>query len=778
MMDREMKTLFDAQQLTNMFNQLKGYFGTDNVGEDRRNHITGYVRDHGYLPFSHQRALEELSVAEVLLGLEVKFEQNCIYKDGQFTFTEETMSPVARAGYRDSSWLKKEQLNIKLVNLSALGNANRDETCTGKLQDWLTQILVTPSGNYEYGVLGTVMYVLPFHPREFGCAYIPKSKFVSQALEDVNITNKLGIGLQEQVKMFLACAQLAGHPTMYDVLPQTARYSTTVLSMPMIARWFDVHQLNSQLREALEGIANNMKQYHHPGQVDFVKELVSRGLDGEPYEVPAHDKWLEQEMLKMLEPRKKNLSREMMSRHQQVVISQRVKEIMAHELCVDPNTQLREEDLVERQEALSQKLMSLGLWPAPGGAWNSCGTPVYNKMSEGGAYPLFRHYNIDGEDVTAMANLDCQTPFYFVDLDTGEYNQPVIDYWCDFLVNLATEYDFDAYRVDHVDHIVDEVSQDSQGRPISYRAPACVLRAANDRLRQNKPHFATLAEYMLWEGFLKEYHQDMGFDILWGADIVSQYQKNVGTMIQDNQELANYNRSLPYFGHPTLSILKTYNNQDGEFRDIDQYPGQMEESGALLKWFKLKFTPQHPEAERPVMFIDGDESFTKTGIEKAIGTEVSMRRERNDEFTRRFYALSDFAKQCCYARYGNAEIYLQNEYDEEWNSRGMVSWFIKKQADFGDDERLMIVANENPPRQVIRNVDDNDQLYSEERVYSAVENAEICIPEGFEVVSEFVLPENWLKYDETEEIRNLDGRILRYDRLEPAEFHIYKIKRA
>ena len=38
-------------------------------------------------------------------------------------------------------------------------------------------------------------------------------------------------------------------------------------------------------------------------------------------------------------------------------------------------------------------------------------------------------------------------------------------------------------------------------------------------------------------------------------------------------------------------MLKTYNNQDGEFRCFDQYPGQLSETGALYKWFKYKFLP-------------------------------------------------------------------------------------------------------------------------------------------------------------------------------------------
>ena len=41
-------------------------------------------------------------------------------------------------------------------------------------------------------------------------------------------------------------------------------------------------------------------------------------------------------------------------------------------------------------------------------------------------------------------------------------------------------------------------------------------------------------------------------------------------------------------------------------------------------------------AQRPVMYIDGDESFTNGGIEYVIGNEVSMKREKDYEFFAKF----------------------------------------------------------------------------------------------------------------------------------------------
>lgn len=42
---------------------------------------------------------------------------------------------------------------------------------------------------------------------------------------------------KEQVKTFITLSQLAGHPVIYDILPQTGRFSKAVLANPEIARW-------------------------------------------------------------------------------------------------------------------------------------------------------------------------------------------------------------------------------------------------------------------------------------------------------------------------------------------------------------------------------------------------------------------------------------------------------------------------------------------------------------------------------------------------------------
>ena len=61
-------------------------------------------------------------------------------------------------------------------------------------------------------------------------------------------------------------------------------------------------------------------------------------------------------------------------------------------------------------------------------------------------------------------------------------------------------------------------------------------------MKNKIPYFATLAEYMLWDDYYREYHEDMNFDLLWGNDIVSQNSKTPKQIIEDNEKLAKYNK--------------------------------------------------------------------------------------------------------------------------------------------------------------------------------------------------------------------------------------------
>jgi len=726
--------------MNSLFNKLEQLFNYESISQESKDYLEGLIKKYGYLPYSHIKALEELSDAEVLFGIKVKMELANTFVDNEIRF--EKLSPIARYNIENSEWLKTEQHSLKLINLAALGNGNKSSE-TGKFVDWLRQLLILPAGRPDGAVLGTTVYLTPFHPREFGCAYLPAHSGVSEKIECSLLSEKLGLDVKEQVELFLATAQLCNHPVIYDVLPQTARFSKLVLCNPHIARWYDIPALIDVYRDSLEAICAEYED------VEDVKRLIRKELKGKCGVVPENLADMKAEIeAKFLEV-KKELSIKMTLRENQEILHQRVKKIIQEKAGYTLDKQLCENDIKNQGEIIGE-LISQGLWPAPGGAWCSAGVPIFDKMNRGAEYPMFKHFDFEDNDVTKFANLDCQTPYYFTFLETGEINEPVVDIFIQSMKQLQADYNFDGFRVDHIDHIVNKFSEDKDQNPISYRAPRKVLTRLNAELKEMVPYFASLAEYMLWDNFFEEYH-NMGFDILWGQDIVSQHDKTVEKIFADNKQLEEYNKNP----QNRLSILKTYNNQDGEFEAINRYPGQLGKAGAIFKLLKFKFIVGGANAQRPCMYVDGDESFTKVGIERIIGEEVSMLRNSDDKFFAEFDALSRFSMNCDILCFGKSTL-VDN--DEKF-----VSWITEIQ---GRDEAIFVVANEMPPKQKLT-ID--NELVKQKGV--CVENKVATIPEGYKVVARY-------------ELQGLDIVEIPYEvpdltfqKLAPSEYYIYKLSK-
>ena len=734
--------ILNSKNLSKLFLGLKFLYNV-NLEDEKTVKIINTVKKEGYLPISHIEALETLSPAQIIAGLEEKFKWNNTYDGIGFSYND--LSPVKRAGYNDSSWIKKEQHNVKLINLCALGNGNKTDK-PARFVDILAQILTLPSGVPDSGILNATVYMTPFHPREFGCAYLPKSSEVTDALCDRDINQHFGLDAKEQVQVLLAFMQLAGHPIMYDVLPQTARYSKAVLAKPYIARWFDIKDLISKIEIEIDKLQC----------ADVMKSILKSYLNGDYVDIEQRLKVDYSKAMDELIEKKKEFSNEMLSRENQELLHIRVKKLISDRLGTEYKKELEEEDIVNQLDLINL-LINEGLWPAPGGAWNSCGVPVFDKMCNGASYPMFKHFNVDDEDVTRYANLDCQTPYYFYNFDKKTFNDNVIDFYVNSLKKLQKDFNFDGFRVDHIDHIVDRVSQ-KDGLPISYRAPRTVLARANNEMKSEIPHFATLAEYMLWDGYLKEYHEDMNFDLLWGNDIISQGDKNVKRIFDDMKVLEEYNCSLPNDA-PKLSILKSYNNQDGEFSEIDQYPGQLGENGAILKLFKYKFIVGGYNASRPVMYVDGDESYTKTGTEYIIGNETSLKRENNKEFFKKFNALNEFAKTCKFCKWGKSYLIRSDE-------DGFCAWINSLE---GYDNQILLVVNENYTTETIRKYDEYNNLVIEHKIGTDVTNKTLELGSNV-LLSEFHYNNGIFSENTTEQISSIY-----YNKLRPSEWHIYRI---
>lgn len=754
---KEQETARDVN-LNKIYDGLKKAYPFDSIPELRKKYLSMHIQKYGYLTYSFQKAQEELTNEETLFALEEKWKQNNVFKNGKFSYRQNQISVLARHQEKNSDWFKKEGHNIKLLNLAALGNGNESKE-TGKFFDWLKQLLILPSGNLENHIYNTTIYLIPFHPREFGCAYLPKSSEVSSKLKDEYIEEITGLDAKGQVQTFIEMAQLAGHPVIYDILPQTGRFSKFVLANPQVARWYDITELQKQLTAKVDEVAEFLSKDHDQDDIQIAKDVYIQRMQGNSGELSPAFQELYNNFDGIMIEHKKKFSNAMLEHSYQLKIQKRVREIVTrvHEFKKDKQ-KLEEKDITKQIDTI-QALMQEGLWPAPGGAWCSAGVPVYDGMSECGGYPVFKHFDYKGDDVTAFANLDCQTPYYFVNLENGRYNEDVVNLFIENMKKLQQDYNFDGFRVDHIDHIVDEVSEQN-GRPISYRAPRYVLNKLNTTMKKKIPYFATLAEYMLWDNFYKEYHEDMKFDVLWGNDIISQFDKTPEKIMEDNQYLTNYNSKFKKGN--MLSILKTYNNQDGEFHCIDQYPAQLGETGALYKWAKYKLLPGGKYAQRPMMYADGDESFTQGGLEYTIGEEVSMPRACNDNFFNKFDAIDRFVKNNNIITDGEAQIIVDDE-------DGFSAWLITKEP---MKTAYLVVSNHKYPTEKVTKTAATGENYKEIVEGYAIFDKQIHIPGDYNLKSEYVLNE---KDYEPQTVENTDT--LHFEKLEPSEFKIFELER-
>ena len=748
-------TTNECERLNSFYSKLKEMYSFNYISDERKEYLKSQMEKFGYLPYPHIKALEELSDSEVLFALEYKWTANGVFKDGKFDFSK--ASVLARNNVKNSSWLQKEGHDIKLTNLAGLGNGNFSEKC-GKFMAWMRQLLILPTGNLENNIFGTTMYLIPFHPREFGVAYLPTASCVSPNLEDKTILENTGLNADEQVKMFIKMTQLAGHPVIYDILPQTGRFSKIVLTNPDCVRWFDINALIMELSKNVDEVSLKLEEKYSKDDLDIVSGIYKKDLKGESYgELTEYYQKIFNEINEELKEIKIFLSNSMLEKSIQEKLNKKARNIINRTAGNFRGKKLNETDITNQGEIINA-LIGEGMWPAPGGAWCSAGVPVFDRMNEGASYPTFKHYRYDGEDVTHFANLDCQTPYYFVSLENGKYNKDVINFFIDYMKKLQAEFNFDGFRVDHIDHIVDDISE-KDGVPISYRAPRKVLGMLNTEMKEKIPYFAVLGEYMLWNKYYKEYHEDMNFDVLWGNDIISQNYKTPEAISEDNLNLANYNLSTKKI--TPLSILKTYNNQDGEFEAIDRYPGQLGEQGALFKWFKYKFLPGGRFAQRPVMYIDGDESFTKTGMEYVIGNEVSMKREKNYDFYSKFDAIDRFVKNNPVITEGEAHIIRQDD-------DGFVAWQIQKE---GLKNSILVLANCQAPTEKVLKDDGNGNTWTEEVEGREVFDKTIELSCDYSIVSEFRFDGK----DYIEEKFVAATNSLSFGKLMPSEFKFFTV---
>ena len=75
-------------EINNIYSALKKAYPSDKISEERKKELSGLIKKYGYLPYPYIKALEELTPEEILFGLEIKWADNGIFKDGKFDYLE------------------------------------------------------------------------------------------------------------------------------------------------------------------------------------------------------------------------------------------------------------------------------------------------------------------------------------------------------------------------------------------------------------------------------------------------------------------------------------------------------------------------------------------------------------------------------------------------------------------------------------------------------------------------------------------------------------------
>ena len=177
----------------------------------------------------------------------------------------------------------------------------------------------------KQNIFNTTIYLIPFQTRNFGCAYLPTSSNVSSELNDQNIENNLHFNVKEQVQLFIKLAQLAGHPVIYDVLPQAGRFENIVLTNPSIARWYDINNLIKQITDKVDEIATQLEDKYPKEDIDITKDLYKQTLKSGAGNLSSKYSEIYEKIDIELENFKKEISEAQARKEEQTKIIKKVK---------------------------------------------------------------------------------------------------------------------------------------------------------------------------------------------------------------------------------------------------------------------------------------------------------------------------------------------------------------------------------------------------------------------------------------------------------------------
>jgi hypothetical protein len=160
------------------------------------------------------------------------------------------------------------------------------------------------------------------------------------------------------------------------------------------------------------------------------------------------------------------------------------------------------------------------------------------------------------------------------------------------------------------------------------------------------------------------------------------------------------------------------------------------------------------------MYIDGDESFTNGGIEAVIGSEISMKRNKDYDFYAKFDGLDRFVKNNPVITDGEANIIRQDD-------DGFVVWHIQKE---GLKNSILVVANYNSPEEKFT-IEENGVTKTDIIEGTEVFDKTIELSCDYSIVSEFRFDGK----DYIEEKFVAATNSLSFGKLMPAEFKFFTV---
>lgn len=549
----------------------------------------------------------------------------------------------------------------------------------------------------------TIIYLLPFYKRDFECAYLIKDFEVNE-----------NIGTKEDIQLFVYLAHKSGHPVICDFITQFSRYAQPVIENPYLVRWIDVKDAEQKFSELFEKVSSALEKDFNKEDIEIVKNIYkqdSKGILNEEYKNIY--KIFEQKVLEG----KKELSKNIYKQENQIKLQKRVKGQPA------------------------EKLIEQGLWTVPCGADNEFGLPVFDYMNEQENYPVFKHFDKNENDVSESLKDDFQTPAYYINLNKNEINKDVLKYFIKLGKDLIEDYSFDGFKINNTKNIFENLSNDRLNKDFLKKFISEIKK--NDFILISDGEFRDFAQY-----------QETGFDMIWNDS----KNLNPHEFLEKASNLGNYNTENLKINN--LSAVKIYNDIFCELDNTN--PSQLGEKGALFKWFCLNFLPTGKNSNMPILYMDGDESFTEQGFAKTIYENNKLDRYKNEDFYKNFDAIHKFASTSKIIKEGEATI-ICNDDD------GFVCWLISKEP---LKELFLIVANYKLPDEkvILHNDNEKFETYKEN---DAVVNKMITLPGECKISKEYIFDgEKYIEKD-----YNNDSDLLEIEVLNPCEYRIFLLRK-